>query len=77
LYWQEIPPEVKAWDDFNEVKMSLPKKFVMRIDASTQKQKLTFPNAYSAHFRWSNPAEGAGSPRDIAEVFYLELATAF
>src|SRR6516164_377402 len=30
LYWQDIPSEVKAWDDFDEVKLSLPEKFTIR-----------------------------------------------
>src|SRR5208283_5047891 len=34
LYWQDIPSEVKAWDDFDEVKVSLPTRFADRIDAS-------------------------------------------
>src|SRR5215472_5642258 len=28
LYWQDIPSEIKAWDDFDEIKISLPEKFV-------------------------------------------------
>ena len=51
LYWQDIPSEVKAWDDFDEVKLSMPKKFTVRIDAMAQKQGLISQDAYSAHFR--------------------------
>jgi 5-methyltetrahydrofolate--homocysteine methyltransferase len=77
LYWQDIPSEIKAWDDFDEVKMSLPEKFVVRIDASAQKQGLISQDAYSAHFRWGDPAERAGSPRDVAETICRELTAAF
>jgi methanogenic corrinoid protein MtbC1 len=77
LYWQDIPSEVKAWDDFDEVKVSLPEKFVVRIDASAQKQGLISQEAYSAHFRWGDPAERAGSPRDVAEAICRELTAAF
>ena len=77
LYWQDIPSEVKAWDDFDEVKVSLPEKFVVRIDALAQKQGLISQDAYSAHFRWSEPAERAGTPRDVAEAICRELTAAF
>jgi len=74
LYWQDIPSEVKAWDDFDEVKLNLPEKFIIRIDASAQKQGLISQDAYAAHFRWSDPAERPGSPREVAEALCKELA---
>jgi 5-methyltetrahydrofolate--homocysteine methyltransferase len=77
LYWQDIPSEVKAWDDFDEIKVSLPKKFIVRIDASAQKQGLISQDAYSAHFRWSDPTERAGSPQDVAEAICQELTATF
>ena len=76
LYWQDIPSEVKAWDDFDEVKISLPEKFALRIDASAQKQGLISQDAYSAHLRWSKVAERAGSPREVAEAIRKELEAA-
>ena len=76
LYWQDIPSEVKAWDDFDEVKLSLPEQFVARIDASAQKQGLISQDAYAAHFRWSDEAERKGSPREVAEAVRKELESA-
>ncbi len=73
LYWQDIPSEVKAWDDFDEVKVSLAPRFADRIDASAQKQGLVSQDAYSAHLRWSDAAERAGSPREVAESVRKEL----
>jgi methanogenic corrinoid protein MtbC1 len=77
LYWQEIPSEIKAWDDFDEVKISLPEKFVVRIDAAAQKQGLISQDAYSAHFRWSDEAERAGSPQEVAQAVKSELEAKF
>src|SRR4051812_35208853 len=37
LYWQDIPSQVKAWDDFDEVKLDLPHRFADRIDAQAQR----------------------------------------
>jgi len=76
LFWQDIPFEVKAWDDFDEVKISLPEKFALRIDAAAQKQGLISQDAYSAHLRWSGAAERAGSPREVAEAVRKELESA-
>jgi len=73
LYWQEIPSEIKAWDDFDEVKISLPEKFIVRIDASAQKQGLISQDAYAAHFRWGEIVERAGSPREVADAVSKEL----
>lgn len=75
LYWQDIPSEVKAWDDFDEVKISLPEKFALRIDVSAQKQGLISQDAYSAHLRWGAETERAGSPREVAEAVRKELET--
>ena len=76
LYWQDIPSEVKAWDDFDEIKVSLPEKFAERIDAAAQKQGLVSQDAYSAHYRWTDASERAGSPREVAEAVCQELEAA-
>ena len=76
LYWQDIPSEVKAWDDFDEVKVSLPTRFADRIDASAQRQGLISQDAYAAHYRWGEIVERAGSPREVAEAVSKELEIA-
>jgi 5-methyltetrahydrofolate--homocysteine methyltransferase len=76
LYWQDIPSEVKAWDDFDEVKISLPEKFIVRIDASAQRQGLVQQDSYSAQLRWSDTAERSGTPREVAETIRRELEAA-
>jgi len=74
LYWQDIPSDLKAWDDFDEVKMNLPERFALRIDASAQKQGLVSDDAYSSQLRWGEILERAGSPREVAEAVCKELA---
>jgi methanogenic corrinoid protein MtbC1 len=73
LYWQDIPSEVKAWDDFDEVKISLPERFIVRIDASAQRQGLVQQDSYSAQLRWSETVERPGTPREVAEAVRKEL----
>ena len=36
LSWQEIPSQIKAWDDFDEVKIDLGVRFTEKIDAAAQ-----------------------------------------
>jgi len=74
LYWQDLPSDVKAWDDFDEVKVSLPERFALRIDAAAQKQGMVSDDAYSAQLRWGEILERAGSPREVAEAVCKELA---
>jgi 5-methyltetrahydrofolate--homocysteine methyltransferase len=77
LYWQDIPSEIKVWDDFDEVKVSLPSRFAERIDASAQRQGLIQADAYMAHLRWADEQERAGSPHEVAEALKKELAEKF
>jgi 5-methyltetrahydrofolate--homocysteine methyltransferase len=63
LYWQDIPSEIKAWDDFDEVKLSLPTKFAERIDV--------------AHLHWGEVVERAGSPGEVAQAVKSELEAKF
>ena len=76
LFWQDIPSEVKAWDDFDEIKVSLPTRFADRIDASAQRQGLISQDSYSAQLRWSDAAERTGSPHEVAEAVSKELESA-
>ncbi len=77
LYWQDIPSEVKAWDEFDEIKVSLPPRFAERIDASAQKQGHIQADAYLAHLRWSDEQERAGPAREVAEAVKNELEKKF
>lgn len=76
LYWQDIPSEVKAWDDHDEVKLSLAPRFAERIDASAQRQGLIQQDSYTAQLRWSPESERAGTPHEVAEAVRRELEQA-
>ena len=73
LYWQDIPSQVKAWDDFDEIKVELPARFVARIDQAAQAQGLTGTDDYLAQWRWGDPAERAGTAAEVAEAVRREL----
>ena len=68
---------MKAWDDFEEIKVSLSPRFAERIDASAQKQGHIRADAYMAHLRWSDEQERDGTVRDVAEAVKKELEKKF
>ena len=73
LYWQDIPSQVKAWDDFDEIKVELPARFVARIDQAAQAQGLTSTDDYLAQWRWGDAAERPGTAAEVAEAVRREL----
>ena len=76
LYWQDLPSEIKAWDDHEEVKLSLPSRFAERIDAQAQKLGLIKGDDYLAQLRWGDEIERPGAPADVAATVRTELESA-
>jgi len=77
LYWQRIPSQVKAWDDFDEVSAPLSERFVARIDQAAQQQGLTGTDDYLTQWRWGETLDRAGSAADVARAVQRELEAAF
>ena len=77
LYWQDIPSQVKAWDDFDEVKINLENRFAERSDISAQKQGFIQADSYMAHLRWGEETERAGTPQEVAAAVKKELEAKF
>jgi hypothetical protein len=75
LYWQDIPSQVKAWDDFDEIKIELPQRFTVRIDAAAQSQGLTQADQYLSQWKWSDEQERPGTPDEVAAAVKQELET--
>jgi hypothetical protein len=73
LYWQDIPSQVKAWDEFDEVKVELAPRFMAMIDQVAQEQSLTDTDDYLEQWQWSNEMERPGSPEDVAAAVKQEL----
>ncbi len=73
LYWQDIPSQVKAWDDFDEIKVELSPRVVARIDQVAQAQGLTSTDDYLAQWRWGDAAERPGTAAEVAEAVRREL----
>jgi Virulence factor len=73
LFWQEIPTQVKAEDDSEDVTLMLDGKFMEYIDILAAKRGLQAADDYLAQWKWSEDAERAGSAREVAEALKAEL----
>jgi Virulence factor len=73
LYWQEIPTQIKAEDDEDDVTLMLDGKFMEYIDILAAKRGLQASDDYLAQWKWTEEAERAGSAREVAEALKAEL----
>jgi 5-methyltetrahydrofolate--homocysteine methyltransferase len=76
LYWQDIPSQVKVWDDFDEVKLDLPHRFADRIDAQAQKLGVAKGDDYINQLKWGEEFERPGAPGEVAAAVRKELEDA-
>jgi hypothetical protein len=77
LYWQDIPSQVKAYDDFDEIKVELSSKFIIKIDLAAKAQGLTDEESYLQQWKWSDEQERDGTPEEVSELIKNELETNF
>jgi len=77
LYWQDVPSQIKAWDDFNEIKIELPQRFTVRIDSLAQTKGLTSTDDFLAQWKWSDEQERAGTAEEVAQTVKQELEAKF
>jgi len=77
LSWQDIPTQVKAWDDFDEINVQLAPVFMKRIDQAAQDQGLTGSDDYLDQWKWSEEEERPGEAEEVAEAVKRELEATF
>jgi hypothetical protein len=73
LYWQEVPSQVRAEDDQDDVTVPMPPRFMERIDRLAVQRGIEQSDDYLAQWRWSEEQERPGAARDVAEAVALEL----
>jgi hypothetical protein len=73
LYWQEVPTQIRAEDDEDEVTLELDGRFLQQIDILASRRGLTGADDYLAQWKWSEEAEREGSAREVAEAVKTEL----
>jgi hypothetical protein len=73
LYWQEVPTQIKAEDESDDVTLMLDERFMAQVDILAAKRGLQSMDDYLAQWKWSAEAERAGSAREVAEALKAEL----
>jgi len=76
LYWQEIPSQIKAEDDFDEVTLPLAARFQERIDELAARRGLQGADDYLAQWRWSEEEQREGTAQEVAEAVKVQLEAA-
>jgi Virulence factor len=73
LYWQEIPSQIRAEDEHDEVAVALDSRFMERIDQLAAQRGLTGSDDYLAQWQWGDEAQRDGSAQDVADAIKAEL----
>ena len=73
LYWQEIPSQVKAEDDADDVTLPMDARFMERIDLMAARRGLQEQDDYLAQWKWSDEKEREGTAQEVAEAVKAEL----
>ena len=73
LYWQEIPSQIRASDDLEDVTLPLDPRFMERIDQQAARRGLQGADDYLAQWRWSDEQEREGSAGEVARAVKDEL----
>jgi len=76
LYWQEIPSQIKAEDDLDDVTVQLDPRFMERIDQLAAQRGLQSTDDYLAQWRWSDAQEREGTAEEVAHAVKRELEAA-
>jgi Virulence factor len=73
LYWQEIPSQIKAEDELDDVTVQMPDRFQERIDLMAARRGLQDADAYLAQWKWSEEEDRDGSAGYVAATVRAEL----
>lgn len=73
LYWQEIPTQIKAEDDIDDVTVMLDNKFMQQVDIHAASRGLQSADDYLAQWKWTEEEEREGSAQQVAEAVKAEL----
>jgi hypothetical protein len=73
LYWQEIPSQIKAEDELDDLTVPMPDRFQERIDLMAARRGLQDADAYLAQWKWGEEEEREGSAEEVAEAVRVEL----
>jgi len=73
LYWQEIPTQIKAEDDSDDVTVMLDGRFMAQVDILAARRGLQSADDYLAQWKWSEEEDRDGSAQQVADALKAEL----
>lgn len=73
LYWKEIPTQIKAEDDIDDVTVMLDDRFMALIDAQAMKEGLRDTDSFLAQWHWSEEEVREGAADEVAAALKSEL----
>ena len=73
LYWQEIPSQIKAEDELEDITVQMPDRFQEQIDLMAARRGLQDADAYLAQLKWIEEEDREGSAEEVAEAVRAEL----
>jgi hypothetical protein len=73
LYWQEIPTQIKAEDESDDVTVMLDGRFMAQVDILAARRGLQSADDYLAQWKWSEEEERDGSAQEVADALKAEL----
>jgi len=73
LSWAEIPTQIRAEDDSDDVTLALDPRFMEHIDLLAAKRGLQSTDDYLGQWHWSDEQDRPGSAREVAEAVKAEL----
>ena len=73
LYWQEIPTQIKAEDDSDDVTVMLDGRFMAQVDILAAKRGLQSADDYLAQWKWGEEEEREGTAQEVADALKAEL----
>ena len=73
LHWQEVPIQINAEDEVENVTVMLNDKFMQQVDILAAERGLQASDDYLAQWKWSEEEEREGSAREVAEALKAEL----
>ena len=73
LYWQEVPTQIKAEDDEDDLTVMLDERFMKLIDILAAKRGLQGADDYLAQWKWSEEQEREGPAGEVAQTLKTEL----
>lgn len=76
LYWQEIPSQIRAEDNADDVTLPMEARFMERIDLMAARRGLQDQDDYLAQWKWSDEEDREGTAQEVAEAVKAELEAA-